>query len=85
MVFHIHICSDAIRFCVKKHSSNTAAHFSWLNDDWQVLETEFRESGSKLHTLFTGHSAYKLCKVDAPFKINSKQYTKLDEIIVCVH
>lgn len=63
---------------MKNHSSNTAARFSWLNDDWQVLETGFRESGSQLHTLLTGPSACKLCKVDTLFKINSKQYTKLD-------
>lgn len=48
---------------MKNHFSNSAVHFSWLNDDWQVLETGFRESGSKLHTLLTGHSACKLCEM----------------------
>lgn len=63
---------------MKNHFSNAAAHFSWLNDDWQVLETGFRESGSKLRTLLTGRSACKLCEVGTLFKINTKKYTKLD-------
>lgn len=58
---------------MKNHFCSTAAHFTCLNDDWQVLETGFRESGSKLHTLLTGHSACKLCEVGTLFKINSKK------------
>lgn len=73
----MHICSAAVRFCVKNHFPNTAAHFSWLNDDWQVLETEFRESGSKFHTLLTRHSACKLCEIGTLLKSIQKSIQKL--------
>lgn len=52
--------------------------FGWLNDDWQVSKTGFRESGSKFCTLLTGCSACKLCEVDNFFLIDTKKYTKVD-------